>query len=364
MGEIVFTPLYKVLRERGVKFEFFHRVDNLGLSADRRHIETLEVAVQATVKGGCAYEPLIDVPLPDGVKFACWPSEPLWDQLEAPAALPGDPGFESRWSKYVPVEVKTLRFEEDFHKVILAIPPSATAHVGKELLAASARWRKMVEHVGTTRTLATQVWMKDDMRELGWDCEGQFKEHALAGAYEHPINIFMDASVILKTETWGAEAPKYLAYFCGPMADDPAEPAFGDASDYPEAERQKVVRMATEWYGRYVKALWPNAALANDPDALDWQKAYDPGDRVGGARIDGQYIRCNITPSERYVLSLAGSTEYRIPPGDSGFTNLFLAGDWTRNGLNVGCVEAATVSGMQAARAITGYPEVIPGEKD
>ncbi len=41
-----------------------------------------------------------------------------------------------------------------------------------------------------------------------------------------------------------------------------------------------------------------------------------------------------------------------------------LAGDWTRNGLNTGCIEATTMSGLQAARAISGYPTEVPGETD
>ena len=36
MGDVVFAPLYEVLRRRGVEFEFFHRVDQLHLSDDAR----------------------------------------------------------------------------------------------------------------------------------------------------------------------------------------------------------------------------------------------------------------------------------------------------------------------------------------
>ncbi len=35
MGDIVFAPMYEALRRRGVRFELFHRVDQLHLSADR-----------------------------------------------------------------------------------------------------------------------------------------------------------------------------------------------------------------------------------------------------------------------------------------------------------------------------------------
>jgi hypothetical protein len=40
-----------------------------------------------------------------------------------------------------------------------------------------------------------------------------------------------------------------------------------------------------------------------------------------------------------------------------------LAGDWTRTIISAGCIEAATMSGMQASRAISGYPAVVFGER-
>ena len=64
------------------------------------------------------------------------------------------------------------------------------------------------------------------------------------------------------------------------------------------------------------------------------------------------------------MLSVAGSRKYRLKPGASGFANLFLAGDWTHHGLDVGCGESAALSGVQASRAISGYPAEIPGEVD
>ena len=52
------------------------------------------------------------------------------------------------------------------------------------------------------------------------------------------------------------------------------------------------------------------------------------------------------------------SSGYRLRPDASGYDNLFLAGDWTECTLNAGCVEAAVISGMAAARAI-GTTEII-----
>ena len=68
--------------------------------------------------------------------------------------------------------------------------------------------------------------------------------------------------------------------------------------------------------------------------------------------------------SERYVLSTTGSVFHRLAPGDSGFRNLVLAGDWTRCGLNAGCVEAATMSGIAAASAVTGVKMLNVGAED
>jgi len=61
-------------------------------------------------------------------------------------------------------------------------------------------------------------------------------------------------------------------------------------------------------------------------------------------------------PTERYVLSVSGSSQYRLPVHDPvAFPNLYLAGDWTECTLNCGCMEAATMSGMLCANALTGY---------
>jgi len=54
--------------------------------------------------------------------------------------------------------------------------------------------------------------------------------------------------------------------------------------------------------------------------------------------------------------------EHRLAADESGYENLFLAGDWVKTGLDAGCVEAAVMAGMQASRAIGGLPEVIVGE--
>jgi uncharacterized protein with NAD-binding domain and iron-sulfur cluster len=51
----------------------------------------------------------------------------------------------------------------------------------------------------------------------------------------------------------------------------------------------------------------------------------------------------------------------RLRADESGFSNLKLAGDWTRNRIDGGSIEAAVTSGMQAARAISGHSRNIRG---
>ena len=51
---------------------------------------------------------------------------------------------------------------------------------------------------------------------------------------------------------------------------------------------------------------------------------------------------------------MPGSDKHRLRPDESGYDNLVLAGDWTDCGLNAGCIEAAVMSGLEAANALLG----------
>ena len=75
--------------------------------------------------------------------------------------------------------------------------------------------------------------------------------------------------------------------------------------------------------------------------------------------IQDNYFRLNVDPSEQYVLAIPGSRKSRLKPGESGFDNLVLAGDWTRSIMDVGCVEGAVISGRFAAGAITKVKPAI-----
>ena len=105
MGDVVIAPLYQVLAKRGVKFEFFNRVERLVPGGGE--IEAVEMSRQARL-AGASYQPLLDVALPGWKATAtlpCWPSEPLWDQLQDADRLKGVE-FEAPWGPAL--ETRTL----------------------------------------------------------------------------------------------------------------------------------------------------------------------------------------------------------------------------------------------------------------
>ncbi len=69
MGDVVFAPLYEVLKRRGVQFSFFHRLTSVELAEAASHVERLSFEVQAALETGAEYQPLVDVTNPP-----CWPS--------------------------------------------------------------------------------------------------------------------------------------------------------------------------------------------------------------------------------------------------------------------------------------------------
>ena len=82
-----------------------------------------------------------------------------------------------------------------------------------------------------------------------------------------------------------------------------------------------------------------------------------PDSVKGEQRMRSQYWRANVDPSDRYTLSTTGSKFFRLRSDDSGFRNLFLAGDWIGNDLPA-TIEGAVMSGHSAAREAARYLEL------
>jgi uncharacterized protein with NAD-binding domain and iron-sulfur cluster len=161
-------------------------------------------------------------------------------------------------------------------------------------------------------------------------------------------------SQLVQRESWPQEqTPGSIAYFCGPMKGGIPDPADVEA---PQRERARVKDAARDLVANGIAPLWPRAVDDEPEQSFNWDLLLGPDGAAGKGRFDAQFFRANIDPSERYVLSVVDSSKYRLGADESGFANLVLAGDWTKNGLNAGCIEAAVISGLLAAHTVCGYP--------
>jgi uncharacterized protein with NAD-binding domain and iron-sulfur cluster len=362
MGDLVIAPLYQLLEQRGVKFEFFQRVKKLELSEDKKKVERVRIGVQAKASTA-PYKPLLEL------DFApAWPAAPFWDQLEHGEEMRlAKVDFESKWERWPEAGETVLRRGEEFDDVVLGIPLGVFKKVNDEptivdeLTAVSPRWKTMCEAMGLVPSQAVQVWMDHDLEELGFDYQRQGLSGALPAFVNGPgpIDIWADMTQVLRVEQWRGNRPRSVHYFCG-VYDTKLYRAPSSEHQTLERATNEIKEGAVAWFNEYTGYLWPRASLPGGW-AMDWSKMHDDAGREGEARFDGQFWKANVDPTECCVQSMTNTTRFRMAPGDSGFDNLYLAGEWTRTGLNASCVEAAIMSGMGAAQAITRQPLHIVG---
>jgi uncharacterized protein with NAD-binding domain and iron-sulfur cluster len=368
MGDVVFTPFYEVLKRRGVKFEFFHKVDELRPDTTGQAVGEIRMTRQVALAAGRdAYDPLVDVK-----GLPCWPSEPLYAQIDAAqAALLQSAGvnLESNWSDWPkryreafgrPLPTVTLKRGVDFDKVIFGASVASVEPLCPELVARSPALAACTSKVQSVATQAWQAWMVPDLPGLGWTEYGRDGQAPVLSAFSEPFDTWAPMDQLLCREDWPAgAAPRNVSYFCSalPIA---SYPPYTDHR-FPARMADQVKQAAIGQLSDSIGVLWPKTS---GPAGFDWSQMFDPAGGSGARRFDSQYWRANVDPSERYVLSLVGSSQYRITTDGSGFSNLYMTGDWIRTGLNAGCVEAAAMAGMATSRAICGHPAVIVGDRD
>ena len=316
MGDVVFAPLYQALAARGVQFRFFNAVEKLVPSPDRSAISSVIVG-RRTTPADREYQPLAAVK-----GLPCFPAEPGHPQsLSAP---------------------QELRCGEDFDLLVFAIPPGMARTVCSSLAAQRSEWRNLLDKIGTVATHAFQVWLKPDERSLGWPYPG-----TTMSAFAKPFDTWASMSHLAAFEQWrDGETPGTIGYFCSTFRMDTAS-----GTDPSAHTRDQAIRFLQQ----HSRHFWP---CATDPVTQDfrWDLLCADSDIAGPERFDTQYWTANTDPSDLYVQSLPGTDQYRLRPDRSGYRNLVLAGDWTDCGINAGCIEAAAVSGLQAANALLGRP--------
>jgi uncharacterized protein with NAD-binding domain and iron-sulfur cluster len=315
MGDVVFAPMYLALKAKNVKFRFFHRVR--AVRAAGGLVTEIDVEEQIALAGS-SYDPLVPAPVPP--TYPCWPSRPDPTQLDAAYSQPGAPPYDFEVdpspSPYR-VAVHTLaKAKGDFDVVVLAVPVGAQAAICADLGAQSPAFARSYTNLRTVATQAIQVWLGQTSTSLACPAANGF-----VISYSRPFNSYADMTHVLAAEAWdhGVTPVHHLAYFCDDFEPQTANPL------------QEVTAHATSFVAGGLTALWPGFATSS---------------------VVAHYCRSNHDPSGRYVLSERGATEHRLASDASGFTNLALAGDWVRTDINAGCLEAATMGGRAAARAI------------
>ncbi len=297
MGDVVFSPLYEVLRQRGVRFRFFRQVERVGLSRDGRRVASVDLGVQAHTRG--EYRPLVHFR-----GLPVWPSEPLWPLMAAGTRrLDYDQRVE-------PVARRRLRLGRDFDEVVLGFPAPAVPGPLRALRRVEG-WDEVFA-MPTVATQSAQVWMKPELAELGWP-----HGPTVMTGFAPPLDSWGEMSHLLPMEEVDAGSLHYLT------------------ASLPEGARPQ--RQLERWLDRRSGWLFPSARA---------------GDGFDRSLIVEAYLRENRHGSERYVQSPPGTTAARKAPGDSGVDNLALAGDWTKTTLSAGSAESAVESGRLAAEAL------------
>jgi uncharacterized protein with NAD-binding domain and iron-sulfur cluster len=353
MGDTVFAPVYQLLkRDYDVPFYYFHRVLELVPASDGSHIERIRIGIQAKPKdGAAAYDALTPV---NGLE--CWPSEPLWSQLENGDALKASGvNFEAPDSPLIG-EIELVA-GKDFDFVVFGASIGSVPQLCARLIAQKPAWKSMVDHVKTVRTQAFQLWLNKNVQELGWSpatTAAVAEERAVLGTFVEPLDTWADMSQLIPRETWTPEQNvQQISYFCGPLPETPV-------AESAETNLHGVLGAARGFMGSDVQVLWPKTVDSKQEFPWDW--LVDPENGEGFERFRRQYFRANTEGSELYVLSVKGSTQHRLLATDTGYANLSIAGDWNRNRLSLGCVESAVMGGIDAVQTLVDDVQVIDEE--
>lgn len=320
LGEVMITPLYRLLCSRGVRFEFFTAVEALEGNGG---VQRLKVRRQAQLL--TQYEPLVAAP--GGPALTAWPAVPNFrhplthaEQLHRGAELAAKPWtFESAagWQSWDDCRAEIIELKEE-DTVVLGISAGAARVIVQPLgcTELDTSFGTLTRGNALVRTFSSQFWHPAPIDEAAPG------KGVVVGACAAPYETFVDMSHQREQEPDRSGA---LTYLCGSAASlstpAPATPA-------------QVQQQAEAWYSQNLPALWPGAPSAS-------------------------YAHHHFSdhPSDLYVRCPVGTTSARLGATVRSVQNLYLAGDWTKTSLNCGCMESAIESGQTAATAIIArYP--------
>ncbi|MFY0530987.1 hypothetical protein [Nannocystis pusilla] len=234
------------------------------------------------------------------------------------------------------VEEVVLRAGIDFDDIVLGVPPPALAGAARELAARDPRWETMLEHTHSIAAMGAQLWLSPTWPQL----LGAPAQAGAGGIVRTELPRWVNLSTAAVYEGWPREHwPGAIASLSGPRPERSAD-----------GSREPVRDIAETWLKSHPRALWPEASLAG-ADEFNWELLLDPQGRAAEHRLAAQHCWATQNASDRQIVTLPGDPRHRLAAGDSGFRNLWLAGDWVGGGLDLACAEGAVMAGLQAARA-------------
>jgi uncharacterized protein with NAD-binding domain and iron-sulfur cluster len=293
MGEIVFAPIYEALIKRGVTFHFGHEATELQLERrdDRTRATSIRFAVQA-------FKP-------------AFPREGGLPTLEVEAGpLAGKLPY---WKVRKARDQGQLSLELRRHDmVVYGMPVDTIRQVVRGEV--PNRWQTCAAEVKTVGTLALQLWLSERVQRYApWAAPD-----ITVGAYTEPYDTWSDMDLLAGEQVVKSDRPvRSVAYFTNVAL--------------PGVNASNMPKIVDDFMERGLTNLWP---LFTRDMVID------------------HYPRLNDDSSSRYTLSVPGSLRARLSPLDDSISNVRPVGDWTRNSISAGCIEAAVISGMLAALAL------------
>lgn len=346
-GGTFIAPLVLVLKSRGVKFNYFHKLKEVSYSKTN-NIQNIKIDVQVDLKDkDLEYNPFI---IQKGIHQ--WTSKPDYNQIDEEQAnllRKNKIDLESTLCNWKPISSKTLSFKRDFDIVVLATSIKPLKYVAKDIIDKKESWKNMVDHIATTPTLNVQFWLNRDDAELGFH-HSQWglapRQYPNTVIYQDYLYSWTSMSYIEKAENWTIHKPKQISYWCGVW---PENLLFRtEKQKKSKNENLQELKNHTKNWMANMELFWPNAIK-------DKKFNYDllcSNQKNKVDKFDSQYFSVNDDPAMQYVLGRPGTNRYRLKSDNTEYDNLFFAGDWTDFGLNVGYMEGTVQSGIQCANSI------------
>jgi uncharacterized protein with NAD-binding domain and iron-sulfur cluster len=299
MGDVVFAPLYELLEKRGVRFRFFHRVDALETTTDDSgtvQLSRIRLSQQATVAD---YEPLFTV---DSVRS--WPTRP------GHVAINKDRNYEDYAPHHDDVPT-SIDVGKDFDSAICALSIGGLAAITNSHFRRAAGIDTAIAMADSVETSSSQLWLNHSVSP----------PHTLCAPFSMFLGFTPDGVTPAPLETW---------------------------SDFSHLIEH------TPAAGRETTACVYLAGIKRPGQELDKRTAHSLHSfsefaQTSVPRVVEAYHHESSNPSDQYVRAPAGRTRFRLNQADLRLHNLVFAGDWTRTRLNLGSIESATMSGIQAA---------------